>query len=339
MHGWQRALAAAAGTVAILAVGAGPAFGATATVKNDAGTPVNLSPGAPLTIRNMELETVVMVADTEGGSFKTHVNSPAGEFIGSDLCKDTDSVAGVTQGNYFRGNGTYTVVVQIYSDHACATPRGAPINFQYVVASSVTLAPPAGVLQTRPAGSFTTNQQQIGFAGNPGATAYEVRYALNGQTGPDGGLMGASQTAFADPATGRISLSLDTPGTYVMVARASRGGVFSPWTPPLILKVVAPFDLSSLDFPDSRGPSYSLRGQIREHSATGRVTVAIARGKHGRRFRPLGSARIHGGGKFNMRFRIRRLGWYRLRFSYRGSATVVSGRQFESIQIRRRIFG
>ena len=76
---------------------------------------------------------------------------------------------------------------------------------------------------------------------------------------------------------------------------------------------MAPFDLSSVSFPDSRGPSYQLRGIVREKAIAGsRVTVAAAKGKKGKRFRTLGKGKVNSEGVFKVRFRLSR-GTYRIR--------------------------
>ena len=51
---------------------------------------------------------------------------------------------------------------------------------------------------------------------------------------------------------------------YLIVARAQRGQFFTPWSPAISVNAIAPFDLDHVTFPDARGPSYKLRGQIRE---------------------------------------------------------------------------
>ena len=59
-------------------------------------------------------------------------------------------------------------------------------------------------------------------------------------------------------------------------------------------------------------------------AAGGRVTVAAAKGKNGKRFRTLGKAKINSKGVFKLRFRLAR-GTYRMRYSFKGSSTVARG--------------
>ena len=61
-----------------------------------------------------------------------------------------------------------------------------------------------------------------------------------------------------------------------MVARAQSGDYFTPWSAPITITMIAPFDLLATSFPDSRGPSYQLKGTVREKTMAGsRVTVTL----------------------------------------------------------------
>ena len=60
--------------------------------------------------------------------------------------------------------------------------------------------------------------------------------------------------------------------------------------------------------------------------------------KGGKFHRELGKAKIDSKGRFTKRFKLRRLGVYRLRYTYRGSDLVAAGRVTEQIRIRKRIF-
>jgi hypothetical protein len=124
----------------------------------------------------------------------------------------------------------------------------------------------------------------------------------------------------------------------VIVARAGRDGFFSGWSAPTVVNAIAPFDLASVKFPDHKGPSYKLKAQIREHSARGKVTIYLAKGKKKGRFHKLGKARISKKGRFTKRFTVRHTGSYRLRYIYRGNSTVAAGRVTEPIKITRHFF-
>jgi hypothetical protein len=234
----------------------------------------------------------------------------------------------------YRGNGTYKLTISLFSDNNCATARPAQV-FSWTVNAGVAIGRPAAPLITRQANSFSTLTQQLDFAQNPGAGTYEVKYALGGVLAPDGSISGPVQDAFLNRTTGKVEVLQRTPGTYVMVARAKRGDYFSPWSAPVTFRLVAPFDLSSTTFPDTRGPSYQVRGIVGETSAGGRVTISAAKGKKGKRFRTLGRAKVNSQGVFKLRFRLEKLGYYRLRFSYKGSATVAPGAVVEVVRILR----
>ncbi len=72
-------------------------------------------------------------------------------------------------------------------------------------------------------------------------------------------------------------------------------------------------------------------------SAGGRVTISAAKGKKGGHYRTLGKPKVNSKGVFKQRFRLKKLGWYRIRYTYKGSATVAAGRITEVVKIRRRL--
>ena len=129
------------------------------------------------------------------------------------------------------------------------------------------------------------------------------------------------------------------PGNYVVVARAK--GLLGPDHAERLHGVqrsgghprVAPFDLKSFRWTDSRGPSYRFNATIMETSATGRVNVAIGRGTKGK-YRSLGTAKIRKHA-FSKRFRLS-VGKWRIRFKYKGSATIAGGFEIRKFEITRR---
>ena len=57
----------------------------------------------------------------------------------------------------------------------------------------------------------------------------------------------------------------------------------------------------------------------------GKVTVAVAKGKKGRRFRTLGKAKVSSKGVFKLRFRLTKTGYYRLRYALeRSDGSVIA---------------
>ena len=173
----------------------------------------------------------------------------------------------------------------------------------------MTLGQPAGPLMTRQANSFSTITQQLDFAGTPGALSYEIKYAKGGVLQADGSISSpALQDGFLDRATGKVQIAAREPGDYVVVARAKNGDYYTPWSAPITMKLIAPFDLASRRFPDQRGPRYQVRGELREVTAGGRVTVAAASGKNGKKFRTLGKGKVNSKGIFKLNFTIRKRG-------------------------------
>jgi hypothetical protein len=305
----------------------------TATLTGDDGQPAPLTAGAPPTIRNMSASAAVQVPAGTAKSWKWVATDPTGVAATTESC--WNSLAEDSSRVNYRGNGAYTLTVTTYTATNCASGAQAPIVFSWNVAASVVVGQPAGPLMTRPANTSVTSTHLLDFSGNPGATNYEIRFAKGGVIGPDGAISGPSTTAIVDSATGKIRFwNFDGPGQYVMVARAQSGDYYTAWSPAVAVTLIAPFDLSSVSFPDSRGPSYQVRGIVREKSAGSRVTIAVAKGKKGKRFRTLGKAKVNSQGVFKLRFRLSR-GTYRVRYSFRGTSTVARGTVYEVITIRR----
>jgi hypothetical protein len=306
----------------------------TGSVTGDDGNPLALAAnGAAAGIRNMDVRALTHVDAADANSYRTAVTDPAGLDATTPGCRfgldDTRFVD-------YHGNGTYKLTVTLYNDNNCATAPKATIVYSWTVGASVALGQPTTAFLTRAPGSFSTNTQSFDLAGNPGAVTYEIKYALGGTIAADGSVAGpAVKDAFRDSTTGKVQLIEHTPGSYVMVARAKSGAYTSPWSAPISIRLFAPFDLSSTSFPDSIGPSYQVRGIVGETTAGGRVTVSAARGKKGGAFRTLGRAKVNSKGVFALRFRLRKYGIYRLRYSYRGSATVAPGSVTQVVRIKR----
>jgi hypothetical protein len=331
MNAGMKLLATAGAAIVCAAVPAAAQAATTVTVTGDTGAATPLTAGAaPVAIRNMDVHAVVHV-DT--GGYSVSVTDGAGN---SATVTSTCTSGDTTKYVDYHGNGTYTLTLTTFTNAGC-TAGAKPFTYQWAVGAGVAVGQPAGALLTRAPNSFSTNTQNLDFAGNPGATGYEVKYALGGTMNPDGSVNGAVvKDAFVDPTTGKVQMLERTPGTYLMVARAKIFGYFSPWSAPVTVRLIAPFDLSSRSFPDAIGPSYQVRGILGEASAGGRVTVSAAKGKKGGRYRTLGKPKVNSKGVFKLRFRLKKLGWYRLRYSYKGSGTVAAGRVTEQVKISRR---
>lgn len=326
----------AATALAALAVLPASASALQVTLTDDAGTPQPWS-GTP-TLRSMTPTVGIAYGPTEDIKYSASFAGPDGQGTSTPInCYSINT----SRPQDYRGNGTYTVKVASFArrDLDCQTPLSIT-TFTYQVGASVSLGgPPAPRVLIRQPNSYVTQPINLPFAGNPGSRLNEVRFALNGALAPDGSISGPSTEAFVDPATNAVPLRITTPGHYVAVARAyarTAGTVFgSPWTPAVQFDAVAPFDVASSITTDSRGPSYRVRIRLGEKTATGKVNFAIARGSKGK-YRSYGSAKISRTGTISKRFTLRRTGSYRMRLTYKGSATVAAGRVVSKFRITRR---
>jgi hypothetical protein len=320
----------------------------TVTVKDDAGNPVPLG-GAGLTMRNVATEVGFSFTAAETNlNVAGEILDPAGNGtgpLGTISCRRVNSL--IPRTPEYHGNGVYKVNLRIYPQTAttCAGTPASSLALQYTIDARTALAAASGPVLTRKPNDFAFIEYRIPIDLNPGASAlsgHNVFYALNGQLNPDGSLATPGEQAFVDEASRSVPVRFRQPGTYTFVARVKGpvGDFFSPWSPPISVKALAPFDFDRTSFPDQRGPSYSLRHTIREKAATGPVTIAIARGRRGGRYRRLsGKAPRIRNGRITKRFRLRRTGTYRLRYTYKGNDLVAPGRIVQQIQIRRRFFG
>jgi hypothetical protein len=312
------------------------ASAATVTVTGDDGNPAPLTAGVPAGLRNINVQVNLAVPAGEGVSWKWAATGPTGTTatsIATDYC--WTSIRQDSGRIVYQGNGAYSLSLTTYSGSNCS---GTPTTTLYGwnVGASVGLAQPAGALLARPANSLSSTTHLIPLAGNPGSSYYEVRYAKGGVIGPDGSIAGPSNTSPVDDATGQVKFTpFDGPGAYVMVARGVYGTSATPWSPPITVNVQSPFDISTVSFPDRRGPSYQIAAYIREKAIAGsRVTVAVAKGKKGKKFRTLGKGKVNSKGVVKVRFRLAR-GTYRVRFSFSGNALVAKGTQYGTMTIRR----
>ena len=309
------------------------------TVTGDDGNPLAL--GAGLTIRNMNPTVGIGFAAGEDIQYAATITGPDGvSAAGSISCLGV----GTSRVVDFRGNGAYTVTIQPFgaSDRSCRTPVGSPSVYTFTINAGVTLGGLDRRVLIRAANNFTPLPVELPFTPNPGALGYEVRYAKGGVVGADGALTGASAEGTVNATTGRAELRITSPGRYAAVARArgftgATGQFFTPWTAPVTVRAVAPFDLQSARFIDQNGPVYRVSIKLREPTARGRVRLAWARGATGGRFRGLGTARLTSKGSFVKSVRIARTGVYRLRVGFRGSRTTASGRIVQHFRVSRQV--
>ena len=313
----------------------------TPTITGDAGTPVPFT--TPVTIRNMSPTFGVAFAAGENYNYSATLADAGGNQAATPVSCYSSSAPGTRSVDY-HGNGAYTATVTLYAptDHSCAKAAvAAPQSFQFVIAASVAVGAPAGRVLIRDPNSYVTKTLALPVTLNPGALGYDVQYAPGAVLAPDGSISGPSTTGYVDTTAGTIPLSLRTPGRYLVVARArgfsTGAGTFATaWSPAAVVNAVAPFDAQSLTIPDSRGPSYRIRLQLREATARGRVTIGIRRGTKGS-FRSIGHATLGRNAVLGKRFSAHRTGTYTLRFVYRGSSTTAAGEIRAGVRITRRL--
>lgn len=319
--------------LAAAGVGAAGAQAATVTVTGDDGNPATLAPGVPGATRVM----TPVVETVTPGWVAVSVTGPDGAAAATTSTCSTQSVKKYLD---YRGNGAYTVQVIEYGpkDYSCTTPIGSA-TYSFSINAGVALPQPTKTFLTRVPGSFTTRTLQMAVAPNPGSSGTEILYKRNATLGADGGIQGTALSGYAGASTGGVAdLRFRVPGVYTVVARAKAGSAAGPWSAPVTVRTKAPFDISRMSYPDSRGPSYQLKGYLHDSFARGgKVHISIARGKRGK-FRSLGSAKITRKGTFTKRFRQTSPGQYRIRYIFKGSALVAGGRETRGVRITRRTF-
>ena len=303
----------------------GAALAATATVTGDAGQALAL--GATATsIRNMS-PSVTPVFDAADRRYSLTVTGPDGysATLGA-ACAPVAGATDVAQAVKYAGNGTYTVKVaaspdenDIYCDQA-----GAGQTYSFAINASTLLSPPATTLMSRKPGNTTPLEHLFAVADNPGAGAYGIVLLRDGKVAADGGLPGGTEVN-VDAATRKAGVQFPQAGTYTLVARAFAGAGASPFSPPVTVKVVAPFDFASEPYlRDSRGPGYWIDATLREQSATGLpMTISIADPKGP--FRTLGTVKIRSRGNLRLKFNFAKRGRFRVRLSFKGSPTLAAG--------------
>jgi len=324
--------------LAAAGVGAAGAQAATVTVTGDDGNPAALAPGVPGATRVM----TPVVETVTPGWVAVSVTGPDGAPATTSTTTCSIGTQGLKRFVDYRGNGAYTVQVTEYGprDYDCTTPTVPTATYSFSINAGVTLPQPTKTFLTRVPGSFTTRALQMAVAPNPGSSGTEILYKRNAKLGPDGGIQGTALSGYAGASTGGVAdLRFRVPGVYTVVARAKTGSAASPWSAPVTVRTKAPFDISRVSYPDSRGPSYQLKGHLYDSFARGgKVHISIARGKKGGKFRSLGSAKITRKGTFTKRFRQTSPGQYRIRYIFKGSTLVAGGRETRGVRITRRTF-
>ena len=172
------------------------------------------------------------------------------------------------------------MLLRHFPSSACTGTPSSEQRFQYTINAGTAVTAPPGRAHARPE-LLRHEHLPDRRRAEPRRVTYEVRYARGGVVGPDGAISGPSAETFVDRTTGLADFRFDKPGRWLIVARVKGGNFFTPWSAPVNVNAIAPFDLERTSFPDGRGPSYKVRGQVRERAARGKVTVSIARAQEG----------------------------------------------------------
>jgi hypothetical protein len=333
----RRALLAVSATIAAAAI-APPVAGAAVslTVTGDDGNPVAL--GGTLNIRNMN--PLLGISSTNTDFFSLSVTGPNGAKVASDLSCFRDYNTAQKPIDYV-GNGVYTVALTRFTDSSC-TAGASQQSLPFTITASTAITPPPAAALTRQPGTAITNTVTLPIDLNPGALSTDVFVERNVTPNPDGSLPGTPEQVFPDSTARTVAIQLNKgPGVYAVAAHAKgytgtmNPQAFGPWATPVGIRAYAPFDLQKFNWTDSRGPSYRFSATIRATGASGRVNIAIGRGSKGR-YRSLGTAKISRH-RFSKRFRLTKLGKYRIRFKYKGNSTVAGGFEVHKFEITRRV--
>jgi hypothetical protein len=334
----RRGMVAAATSILLALIGASAASAAAiVTLTGDDGNPVPIAPTGGA-IRNMSTKIGIAYPAGSTGYFTATFAGPDGAQVSTPMsCYGQDS--SWSRSPDYRGNGNYTVTITNYAagDYNCAKGVTSTESYVYAVNASTAITPPPGPFLIRAPNSFTTNTLSLPVTGNPGSFGYDVQYALGAVLNPDGSISGSPQTGFVNSTTNTIDLSLRQAGTYTVVMRAKSGQFASPWSAPVTVTALVPFDLLAISFPDSRGPRYQVKGTVNDKSIRGKVTLALARGTKGGKYKSIGKASISSKSTFTKTFTQRRTGTYRLRVHYAGSAISPAASIIYKIKITRRL--
>jgi len=297
------------------------------TVTDAAGVEQTVS--AALSVRTLTPTIHLQLQPNATQSYAVSVIGPNSAVAGEATC-------GLLQDGLplsYRGNGVYNIVVQSYPTSSCSEQIGPTQTFSFTQASSVALTAPAAPVLLRDVNATGLRPITIPVRRVPGGTV-EVRFAKDGALDGAGGILGGGIRAGIDGAGTAASFTAKEPGSYVAVARQSVDAFSTPWSAPAIVKLVAPFDLAKLTYPDTGGPVYQVRGVVREPAVAGEtVTVMFARGASGGSFGAAREVTVQGDGSFVTRFKAKS-GPGRLKVSFRGNVLVTRGEQVGGFTVR-----
>ena len=301
---------------------------ASVSVTNDAGQAAAIPEGGSVQVRNMTPAVAPAFTESEK-RYTMIVTGPDGRSAGLDaVCAATQGAG--PQTIRYAGNGAYAVKLVTWAtdDFSCETSSTTQ-NFTVVIAASVSLTGPASpVLYRDPGGA--PKDFDFSFDLNPGADAYQFAWAYDARFGPGGAITGEyarddfGQRRQGGP-TGRLeSVVFPRAGVVSIVGAAEANGTPSPFSAPVTLKLVGPFDWSQT--PGITGGTSAapvIGGQVYEPGAVGKkVSVLLAKGPG--KFKPLATRTVPSSRTIS--FKVKRpRGKYRLRYVFKGADLVAPG--------------
>jgi hypothetical protein len=299
----------------------------TVTVTNDARQPTPLTAGSSLQIRQMA-PVVSPAFSASEQRYTLVVTGPDGKSAGVDaVCVRTDA-AGPTNVAY-AGNGTYAVKFVTYENPDGCEGAATTQDLSFVIAASTTLTGPASPLLYRdPADS--SKDLTVKFDVNPGLSSVQFVWAYNAKFGAGGAIVGDyprddyGERRLAIPNGTFSELRFEHAGTVSIVAAVEAGNGISPFSAPLTLKLIGPFDWSSTpSLTGGSGTTHVIGGEIREPGVVGqRVSVLLAKGSG--KFKPFVSRTITSSRKLSFKIKKPR-GKYRLKYVFKGANLVAAG--------------
>lgn len=328
------AVAVCAATALLLPAAAGAA---TVTVTNDAGQSAPLTEGSPLQIRHMAPAVTPAFSASEK-RYSLAVTGPDGKSASLDpVCVSVDGAG--PQDIVYAGNGAYAVKLVTYANADDIYCEGAATtqSFTVVIAASVTLTGPASPLLYREPGGGAKDLP-FTYDINPGAGSYGLVWAYNAQFGAGGAIVGDyPKDGYAERSSGVIDGAFDDirfphAGNVSVVAAATAGHGTSPYSAPVALKLMGPFDWSeSPGFTGGRGRTHVIGAQVFEPGVVGsKVSVLLA--KRSGKFKPFVSKTISSTRKLSFKVKKPR-GKYRLKYVFAGADLVAPGAWTQRLKI------
>jgi hypothetical protein len=333
----QRTAIAVASVAAALLLPAAAQAG-TVAVSNDAGQPVQLAEGSPVQIRHMAPVVTPSLAASDK-RYTLVVTGPDGKSAGVDTtCVGADGAGPQTIS--YAGNGTYAVRFVTYEGQDDIYCEGAATtqNLSLVIAASVSLTGPSSPLLYREPGGGTRDLT-FTYDLNPGAAAYQFDWAYDAKFGANGAIVGDyAKNNYGERFDGGPSGTLDNlnfphAGTVSVVAAAQTiVGASSPFSAPVTLKLMGPFDWSGTPgITGGSGKTHVIGGEVYEPGVIGqKVSVLLAKGT--KKFKSFTTKTIPSSRKLSFKIKKPR-GKYRLKYVFKGADLVQAGAWTQKLTI------